>query len=349
MQACTRQLLFLLAPMLTFLSPCEKFPGGLTHAFDTLVEALESSPNNHSNIFVGVGWHTSSANSLLRLGKANILMLWSHGLGNFAFYTSKPLHSLLRIVIRLPQIITALRVLQRCTCLVVAYKRSSALDTRSIDQLYARLLNIPVCIIPNPIDIGFWMPSSSMSAKFNQPRPTVCLSVGRAEWQKGHQHALNVISMAQCSSALDILAPAHTDFADHLLKSASSLGIASRMTVSIGNTASQRRHKLQNATCLICMSDTEYQSLSILEALSCGCPVIALPRGWLRNRNIPGVLIAQSISHASSLLDHISADPNLRCRLGQAARQYVEQNHSLNTISQQWLKLESQLLNHEHN
>lgn len=323
--------------------PNEHTPGGLTEAASTLSDYLSSRTLLPEPILIAVGWHTESQARFTRLPRHQPFIMWSHGVGSFVFYQSRPLLSLLRAALRVWDLLGMAHTLMNVSCLVVAYHRRSWLDTRSIDEAFARILSRNVRVIPNPINTSQWYPSSDQT-DLSSSGPSFVLSVGRAEWQKGHTTVLKLSSKLVSSPRLHIIAPVVTDHCADIRALSRSLGINDRVFLDFGLSVEQRRTKYQQAACLICWSDTEYQSLAILEALACGCPVVARPRGWLRNRRIPGVLVARSNKQAIHYIDRICLDSNYRVSLGLAGRQYVVDNHSLPIVADLWIALEKELI-----
>lgn len=326
-------------------NPGEDNPGGLTQAIQTLSRALPKSQYPKHAIFVATGWHTKSQMTLNRLTRDDQSLLWSHGVGAFVFFQSRPALSVLRAVLRALDLVRMVKTLCRVSCIVVAYDRRSLFDTRSLDIPLAKLLGVKVYSIPNPIDTLCWHPGTFLSPSNSQATNSpFVISVGRAEWQKGHATAIRMLSDLDSNVRLSVVAPADNPYCRKLEDIARNLGLITRVNLCLGLSQSELRLKYQQAACLLCWSDTEYQSLAILEALACGCPVVARPRGWLRNRNVPGVFVAHNLRQAADRVDQISADPELRHRLGQAGRRYVEDHHSLPVVTDKWLELEKEMI-----
>ena len=320
--------------------PMEVSPGGLTSARQSLLKLLTHGQlSDPETIQVIVGWHTHSQRTCLNRSPATCLILWSHGVGVSAFYSSRPFLSLLRWFLRIPDLLSLFRTLSRVSCLVTAYPRQSILDTRSIDELIARWMGVPVCSIGNPIDTNFWLPSPGPPSSVLQ-----VLSIGRLEWQKGHQQALSIVLTTSPNITFTALAPsAEPAYAGKLSELAKGLGFPQRLQIFTALPPAQRRQLLRESLCTLCWSETEYQSLAILESLACGCPVIARPRGWLRNRRVPGVLVASNQKQASRLITKLSEDSQWRHGLSMAGRDYVVTHHSLAFVASEWHTLASRM------
>jgi glycosyltransferase involved in cell wall biosynthesis len=262
-------------------------------------------------------------------------VLWSHGLATLILYRARLILGVLRWLSRCPELLAVVATLRRCDRLVVAYPRRSRWDERSVDVVLARWLHVPVAVIGNPVDTDFWCPAPAGAV---QPMGSV-VSMGRLEWQKGHGQALSIVVSVHASLRLQVLAPAGSANAKALHRQ----GQPEQLELLLGLDPEQRRRVLQQALCLLSWSETEYQSLAMLEALACGCPVVARPRGWLCHGPIPGVLVARSRQEAVLHLTRLVAEPAWRAQLGAAGRAYVHDHHGLRVVAQQWVNLLEQL------
>jgi glycosyltransferase involved in cell wall biosynthesis len=294
-------------------------------------------PRLQPDLLLAVGWHTWSEAAVGVARRQGIpALFWSHGVGCLNWYSARPLLGALRWCWRAHRLFSVATALLQVDHLVVAYSRTAALDPRSVDEALARRwLARPVTVIGNPVDTHFWRPAGPPHRS-----SSMVLSVGRLEWQKGHASALRIVLAARTKHLrLSCVAPAFNAYGQQLQRRAARSAQAHRLLLSLGMTAEQRLEHLQRALCLLSWSETEYQSLAMLEALACGCPVIARPRGWLLHGPIPGVLVTNSQRQASIWLDALAADSAWAARLGQEGRAYVERCHALHVVSQQWRAL----------
>ena len=309
-----------------------------TTTFSTIQEAIKF---NNPELVIGVGWHTWSE-QVTRIAKRNQCktIFWGHGVGAFTWYTSKPLLSAARMCLRAHQIISLVKTLLHTDQLVTAYKRQKWQDTRSIDEVIAGWLNVENTVIPNAIDSSLWEPLSETST----PRPWV-LSIGRMEWQKGMRKAFEIVQRTNLSKIKKyelqwlVMHPGGTTINSETKAirtlSAKHKGLK-QLIEKTGLKATERKAILNQALCLLCWSDTEYQSLSILEALSCGCPVISRPVGWLKHRSVPGVMLAKNQAQASACVMRLASNPDLRNQLATAARKGILDKHRIEDIASQW-------------
>lgn len=320
----------------TWAAHCPGQPSQQAKRFAEVLDCLQP------DLVVGVGWHTWSEEAV-RVAHHNGIktVFWSHGVGCLTWYAARPLLGLLRWCWRAPRVASLARSLRWVDHLVVAYSRRSALDSRSADEgLARRLFATQVSEIGNPVDTTFWKPAMVLSAC-----PSAVLSVGRLEWQKGHASALGIV-MSATDKGLQFgcVAPAMTPYGHVLERQIGRRDNTSRLQFHIGMEAVQRRQLLQQALCMVSWSETEYQSLAILEAMACACPVIARPCGWLVQGPIPGVLVTNRQAQASDWLDALMRDATWARQLGKAGRDYVEQHHAVSVVGQQWNALMQVLL-----
>jgi len=291
---------------------------------------------------VAVGWHTWSELVVRRAQHLPIpVVFWSHGVGCWVLYRLRPVTGLVRWLVRAPEVWGVIRTLRGLDALVVAYSRRCWWDTRSLDAAFARRQGCPVRTIANAIDTTFWTPDSSQPAT---PRLQL-VSMGRLEWQKGHVQALEILAEAGVPhSRLACLAPERTGQAYTFLSRAKALGLQRQVRLEIALDSGARRAVLRQSLVYVSWSETEYQSLAMLEAMSCGCVVIARPRGWLCERVVPGVLITDSQQQASHWLRRLLRHPALARRLGTAGAGYVHAHHALSGMREQWVDLLAELV-----
>jgi glycosyltransferase involved in cell wall biosynthesis len=269
------------------------------------------------------------------------LVFWSHGVGCCVLYPLRPVAGLVRWLMRAPAPLAVIRTLRGLDALVVAYPRCCWWDASSLDAAFASRLGCPVRTMANAIETTFWTPDSSQPTT---PRPQL-VSMGRLEWQKGHVQALEILADARLpNSQLACLAPERTGQAYAFLSRAKALGLQRQVRLEIALDSEARRAVLRQSLVYISWSETEYQSLAMLEAMACGCVVIARPRGWLCERVIPGVLTTDSKQQASRLLRRLLQHPALARRLGAAGAGYVHAHHALSGMREQSAGLLAELV-----
>jgi len=109
-----------------------------------------------------------------------------------------------------------------------------------------------------------------------------------------------------------------------------------------------RANILKEATVFVNPSFFENCSISILEAMSCGCAVIACNVGGnpeIVKNGVNGILVpAFDVKSLAKSINLLLEDPEYNMHIGFAARQSVEDNFSLEILSRETLKVYEQVL-----
>ena len=73
----------------------------------------------------------------------------------------------------------------------------------------------------------------------------------------------------------------------------------------------------------------------VLEAMACATPVVASPQAAsaLNTLNQRDILIGNDVNHFAELILRLLNDDNLRKKLGQSGRQFVEKNHNWKIVA----------------
>ena len=177
----------------------------------------------------------------------------------------------------------------------------------------------------------------------------VC-SVGNIRAAKGYQHLIEAAGLLSADLPhvhFLIAGQGKGEMFERLLESRQSLGVES--TVHFLGFRSDGHDLLAGSDLFLLPSTSEGFSISTIEAMACGLPVIATRSGGpeeIVTDGADGVLIApgsgESIAEAVRTL---AADPELRDRLGTAARSTVEQRFSLDAMIAAYERIYRDLLN----
>lgn len=289
-------------------------------------------------IVIGVAWHTWSECLLLHASSLGAkTVLWSHGHSSLLLYKSKPIISCLRILSRLHQLLRTVYIIHAVDILVCAYRQTTWTDVRSVDYLIASISKKRVVIIPNSVDCTFWRPCFSRITK------TQIITQARAEWQKGFLQVASLLNSIRIPAFRYIWISPHQISSTHNLFNKTIIDHPKLHCLSSLPLATRRSY-LTSSLCYISLSQTEYQSISILEALSCGIPVITYPTGWTLSREIPGVITVRSPQEAADAVTTLFYDQQLWHKLSEQARRYTLQSHSTHTIGASWQHLLGELI-----
>ena len=150
-------------------------------------------------------------------------------------------------------------------------------------DLFGKQLRLPAdrfVVIPNGSDL----PSPSRQIDASR-REQLILSIGRLERYKGHHRviaALPAVLRAYPDARLNIVGGG--PYEPQLRQVAHRLGVADRVDIQElpGNDRLGMANLLARAGLLVLLSDYESQSITVMEALAAGCPVVAAQTTALR-------------------------------------------------------------------
>jgi glycosyltransferase involved in cell wall biosynthesis len=189
-----------------------------------------------------------------------------------------------------------------------------------------------VRVIPNYVDTGLFAPGPA-----EDRRPNRLLYVGRLDEEKNPRALLEAIRGLD----VELMMVGRGSLGQALAREAEEC----RLPVTfLGNLPNHDLPRLFNSAAAFVMpSFIEGHPKGLLEAMACGMPVIGTDvpgiRQLIRHRET-GYLSECSSGGLRTAITHVLGDRALRCRMGSAARAYVAEQFSLDTI----LNLEMGLL-----
>jgi len=211
--------------------------------------------------------------------------------------------------------------------------------SREIDDELAEL-NVPFekrIFIPNGVDTEVFAPPSSdqktqLREQLSIPfHATVIVYLGRLVAEKRVDHLLRIWPQIKTAFPETLLLIIGTGSEETLLQGLAGDGV--RFTGQIRDSV----RYLKAADLYISPSSTEGLSLSLLEALSCGLPVLATSVGGARDviqHNVNGYLIPpEDLSSLKNGLLTLLGDEALRTKLGQGGRQRIISDYSLDSVA----------------
>jgi glycosyltransferase involved in cell wall biosynthesis len=211
--------------------------------------------------------------------------------------------------------------------------------------------------IPTGVNVARFVPSRKTGGS-NGAR--ICF-IGRIEKQKGLDHLLRAFSLIKAGVRdLQLSIVGEGQQREPLEKFAQSLGLEGRVTFT-GPTQKVLTY-YQNAQIFVLPSLSEGLSSSLLEAMSCGLPVVVTTVGGNREMvewgseptEIPvsqfkiadcGILVnPEDTKGLAGALSKLLDDSSLRDQLGERARKLIENRFSQERMINDYLTLFSQLV-----
>lgn len=197
--------------------------------------------------------------------------------------------------------------------------------TTSENQKIARSI-----LIPNGVDPDVFKPTSGRENN-------LIVSVGRLEPQKRYDLLIKAVSQSRYRSRIELVIIGEGSKAFELRLLAKKLNVKLKLINNLPYL--QLVAWYQKATIFALTSDYEGQPKTLIEALSCGCPVLTTNfSGNPITHKLNGLICQQS--DLSQGLDKLLADKTLRQQLGKKARELVVNRYNL----KQLVKREIQLL-----
>ncbi len=212
--------------------------------------------------------------------------------------------------------------------------------------------------IPNGVDVTRFVPSRQTPGSNGA---NICF-VGRIEKQKGLDHLLRAFSLIKTGVRdLQLSIVGEGQQREPLEKLAQSLGLEGRVTFT-GSTREVLTY-YQSALIFVLPSLSEGMSSSLLEAMSCGLPVVVTAVGGNREMvegvagpdEIPvsqfkiadcGILVNPEDSKGmAGALSKILDDSTLRNQLGERARKQIVSRFSQEQMVSNYVALFTQLIN----
>lgn len=195
-------------------------------------------------------------------------------------------------------------------------------------------------IVPNGVDTRHFSPAAHPAAARRQiglpaDRPLI-LTVGNLKPIKGHDVLLHAIAQLSVSPQPLFVLVGQDDSAGRLPKLANKLGITDRCIFA--GPQSDILPWYQAANLFLLPSHWEGMSNALLEAMSCGLPVVTTAVGGnvdLVQDDVTGLLVPPGDPHQLAVaIDRMMSDTITRVRLGTVARHHVVQHHDLSACAE---------------
>ena len=196
-----------------------------------------------------------------------------------------------------------------------------------------------ILVIPNGVDTDRYAPSGAVAPRGAGP---LIVCVGRLTAQKGQDVAIRSLALLDDRRVrLRLVGAGATRF--DLAQLARSLGVEDRLEF-VGEVSDTAPH-LRAADVVILPSRWEGLSLVLLEALACGCAVVATRVGGSSAASGVAELVdPEDPAQLAGTIRRLLARPELRASLGAVARARVLDQYDAAESVRKWLALYDGLL-----
>ena len=227
------------------------------------------------DIIIAHAWHCWSTEALL-LDNSGLppIVVCSHGTAENIYFSTRPLHSIIRMLNYLPFRLLKKRIYSNVSRLIVLSSYGEI--SRFQDFKYFLKLRKPISIIPN-LSRGVIVRKDTY-----ENRPKYIISVGSYDWSKGNDRVLQAYAGSAAKNKIPIYfyGQINTIFRENLIKLANFYEIdPSYIEFNIDVTGDALFEKYCNAYFLAVGSHTECQSLSILDAHAARIPFVSFNIG----------------------------------------------------------------------
>ncbi len=229
------------------------------------------------------------------------------------------------------------RSMALCSALLIASSAERARVEHAYKGRHPQILNVP-----NPLDVEEWRATDRASARRELGLPAeafIAINHGRIDiHRKGLDILVAAWATARPEDRLVIIGSGQDQAEFTQLLETSGL----KNVDWISNYTTDRtllRRWLSAADIYVTASRIEGMPVAPLEAMACGLPIVAtdaqgLPDILNAGEVSGGLLIARDdIAALSGAIERLRRDPELRQRLGEAARRRVEQAFSTTSVS----------------
>jgi 1,2-diacylglycerol 3-alpha-glucosyltransferase len=246
-------------------------------------------------------------------------ILYSHCVSTNVFFWGRPFKSLARYLLWRPYFFRLKKILRSLDALIAL--SPSGCDSRFDDVKMARLLGIPIFIVPNAVSEEAMCVLDENAISWE--RRTQIISVGSYDWLKGHDFVLRAYAMsaAKNSIPLKFFGQEFTPYVKKLKRMAAKLGIAEPfLYFQEGVSGNELLEEYKKSIMFVSGSRTECQPLVLLDTMATGTPFVSRASGCIDS--LPGgYAICNELSAAASMnsLLRDKVEWNLRSAAGVAA------------------------------
>lgn len=174
---------------------------------------------------------------------------------------------------------------------------------------------------------------------------------GALIWRKAMEHALVAFRVAlehEIQARLMVMGGAGKEERSRFLYTVQDLGLEGQVQWLGAQPAERVAERLREADIFLHTSHSEGISNAVLEAMACGLPVVCTDAGGMREAVRDGVdgfvVPVRDVEAMAEALVRLARDPELRRRMGEAGRQRVLEEFTLERQTREWRELYEGLL-----
>lgn len=198
-------------------------------------------------------------------------------------------------------------------------------------------------VIPPAVDCGFFFPAAGAGTRRREVR---IVSVGPLSWCAGYEYALlamRVLSDRGLPVRYQIVGDGSKAYQQRVWFSVEDLDLKRFVRIRRCLSARERRDLLRESDVFLSPSLVAGALVPTLEAMSCGLPVVSVDAGGMSEiitHGVEGFLVKpREVETMACHLETLAGQPDLRRRMGAAARARAERNFDVDAQSRQLLAL----------
>jgi 1,2-diacylglycerol 3-alpha-glucosyltransferase len=259
-------------------------------------------------------------------------ILYSHCVSTNVFFWDRPFKSLARYLLWRPYFFRLKKILRRLDALIAL--AASGCDSRFDDVKIARVLGIPIFVVPNAVseEAMSVLDKNAMGGE----RRTQIISVGSYDWLKGHDFVLRAYAMSAAKNVIPLkfFGQEFTPYVKKLKRMAAKLGIAEPfLYFQESVSGNELLEEYKKSILFVSGSRTECQPLVLLDTMATGTPFVSRASGCIDS--LPGgYAICNELSAAASMnsLLRDKVEWNVRSAAGVAA---IRAHHQPNAVGRE--------------
>jgi glycosyltransferase involved in cell wall biosynthesis len=194
------------------------------------------------------------------------------------------------------------------------------------DRLRSQGVRAAIEVLPTGVDAARFGPGDRAAVRRALGWPVddrVLLYVGRLDREKNLDFLLDAVARVGTPRVRLVLVGRGTRAAA-LRRAAAALGLGARAEFRGGVAPDGLAAYYQAADALVFASTTETQGLAVLEAMACGCPVVAVRASGVEEvvvDGVSGLLVPEAPDAFAAAVDLVLADGALAVKLARGARE----------------------------